>query len=623
MSFKIFADWRVRIGGVLVALLVVPIAAGVCCRSISQEPFKLTLVAMDDQGGSDAAISPDGRWIVASSRRSGNWDLWIFDRQTNKWSQATQDPADDIEGQWSPDGSEIAFTSTRTGNKDVFVLTLATGRSRQLTDSPDDDEYPNWSPDGRSIVYTGGPWRARDFYVMSAGGSHKRRITQQSGWAGACSFHPDGRSVVCHRYDMGSGDVVQIPLDGSPMLTLTSDPAWDYKPTISRNNRWLAFSRSLEGPARIWLQPVGGGPGKPLDMGLDEDRWPTWTRSGETLMFHRRVERGTGVYYIDPTQKEPQLVVGAEEGPMQAAFAPDARRVVYCATEGDRRELRLVDLTSGARKTLPVPGGRQACFPRWAPQGERIAFLALEDGRWQLATMDVPGQDYKVWTANRPDLHGLWGLIDWSPDGTRLVFKGDTQPFASDLFVLDTRDGSFHNLTSDEAYDESPAFTPDGDGVVFMSTRGGDWTWGLFQLSLSTRAITSLTTPNYREKNHVRRGPRGQIIWTDEGERGRETLVELTPEGARINRPGLPAGARWASYSTGGERLIFTAVEHRTEYWVAENLTEEGSPLLSRAASPTGGAADLACARRDRSADEILASAGGPRGRSPVKLDHR
>lgn len=621
MGLRVFADWRFRIGSGLIALLVVVIAAGVRCRSVSQGPFKLTRVAMDDQGGSDAAISPDGRRIVASSRRSGNWDLWILDRETNLWSQITRDPADDIEGQWSPDGQEIAFTSTRTGNKDVFVLTLATGQLRQLTDSPHDDEYPNWSPDGRSIVYTGGPWRARDFYVMSADGSHKRRITQQSGWAGACSFHPDGRSVVCHRYDMGSGDVVQYPLDGSPMLTLTSDPAWDYKPTISSNHRWLAFSRSLEGPAWIWLVPVGGGPGRPLVMGLDEDRWPTWTRSGETLMFHRRVERGTGVYYFDPGQKEPRQVVGPDEGPMQAAFDPDARRVVYCATDGDRRELRLVDLTTGAHKALPVPGGRQACFPRWAPRGERIAFLALEDGRWQLATMDAQGQDYKVWTANRPDLHGLWGLIDWSPDGTRLVFKADTQPFASDLFVLDTRDGSFRNLTNDEAYDESPAWTPDGDGVVFMSTRGGDWTWGLFQLSLSTSAITSLTTPNYREKNHVRRGPRGQIIWTDEGERGRETLVELTPEGARISRPGLPAGARWASYSADGGRLLFTAVEHRTEYWVAENLTGAGSPLLARADSPAGGAAELV--RRDRPVAELSASADGPRGKSPVKLDHR
>jgi TolB protein len=282
-----------------------------------------------------------------------------------------------------------------------------------------------------------------------------------------------------------------------------------------------------------------------------------------------------------------------------------------------------VDLTSGAKTTLPVPGGRQACFPRWAPRGERIAFVVLEDARWQLATMGVDGRDYKVWTASRPDLRGLWGLIDWSPDGTRLVFKADTQPFASDLFVLDTRDGSLRNLTSDEAYDESPAWTPDGDGVVFMSTRGGDWTWGLFELSLSTSAVTRLTTPDYHEKNHVRRGPRGQIIWTDEGERGRETLVELTPDGARTSRPGLPAGARWASYSTDGARLLFTAVEHRTEYWVAENLAGDGSPVVARADSPAGTAAALDDGRRSPPANEIRASADGPRGRSPVKLDHR
>ena len=133
--------------------------------------------------------------------------------------------------------------------------------------------------------------------------------------------------------------------------------------------------------------------------------------------------------------------------------------------------------------------------------------------------------------------------------------------------------------------------------------------------------VTSLTTPDYHEKNHVRRGPRGQIIWTDEGERGRETLIELTPDGARTRRPGLPAGARWASYSADGERLLFTAVEHHTEYWVAENLTGAGSPLVARVDSPAGGAAGSA--RPNRPVPGLSASADAPRGKSPVKLDHR
>jgi TolB protein len=569
-------------------------------------PFRMQMVAADPRGGSDAAISPDGNRVVFSSRRSGNFEIWIRDLASGRETQVTHDPADDLEAQWSPDGARLAFTSTRSGNKDLFVLTLASGELKQLTDDPDDDEYPNWSPDGRTIVYTGGPWRKRDFFLVGADGSHRRRLTQQSGWAGACSFVPDGKSVVCHRYDLGSGDVVRVPLDGGPVVTLTSDPDWDYKPTVSPTGEWLAFSRSHEGSSGIWMQPWQGGTPAPLTSGPYEDRWPTWSAKGGRMLFHRVVEVGSGIHQVDRQSGALETLVGPAEHPLAPALSPDGNQLVYCVERAQAKELRVLDLRSRETRAvrLPVP----ACFPRWSPRDGRIAFFAYDGDRWQVATADADGQHYRVWTREQPGLRDMYGLLDWSPDGRLVVFHAGTEPFASDLFLLDTGDGSVRNLTHDEAYDESPSFAPDGKSVVFMSTRGGNWTWGLYRLSLTDGAVEKLSAADYEEKNFARLGADGALVWSRDDGAGSSVLAERRTANGQV-RTLAPAstGARWPSFSPDGRHVVFATVERRTEYWLVEGVRGRGSPLAAAHARP---------------APSPLRRAAAPTAKSPVKLDH-
>ena len=580
------------------------VSAGSCRDAPAQDvPYHAELVLSDPLGGSDAALSPDGTRIAFSSQRGGNWDIWIYDLPTHTYTRVTDDPADDIEAQWSPDGKRLAFTSSRTGNKDVFVVTLADGALLQLTSSPDDDEYPSWSPDSQSLVYTGGPWKKRDFFLVEArAGAAPHALTQQSGWAGACSFFPDGQSVICHRYDFGSGDIVRIQLDGGPTVVLTSDKSWDYKPTAAPRGDWIAFSRKWEGPSSIWLVPTAGGPARQLTSGPFDDRWPSWSASGR-LLFHRVVEEGTGISVVDRVTGAVRTLVGPDKRPLQASFDPAGTRIAYCSELDGRRSVRVLDLGTGAEHALTAG---PSCFPRWSPKGDRIAFVSYEDDRWEVATAAPDGADYRVWTKERPELHGISGVLDWSPDGARLVFHAETEPYASDLFLVDVTTGALRNLTRDEAYDESPSFSADGASVLFMSTRGGDWTWGLFRLSLADGSVETVVQPDYQEKNFARMGG-GSMLWSARDGRGEEVLNERRADGTlQVLAPGHP-GARWASYSPDGTKVLFTTVARRTEYWITDGVFSPTSPILA-SPGPTKAAA-RSCRTRG--------------GRSPVRLDHR
>lgn len=613
------------------ALLASTLAAALACAPGSGAPpadppaaaaapaaaggaFSLRRVAVDPAGGGDATLSPDGRRLVTTSRRAGNWDLWSFDIGTGTWTRLTDDETDDFEGRWSPDGRRLAFTSGRAGSLDVWVLELESGALRRLTDDGGEEEYPVWTPDGRHVIYTGGPWGARDYFRVPATGGPPERLSRRSGMSGACTVDPAGDSLLCHAYDSGTGSISRLWLDNGELTPLTAGDAWDYKPAVSPDGEWVAFSRSVEGPAGIALLPASGGRVRLLTDSPHDDRWPTWSADGRRLLFHRPVDRGTGIWLYDRTTGRSRRLVGEEEAPLQATLDAARRHLAYCAMDGARRRIVLYDLRSGERRPLDTGPG-EACYPRWSPDGEWIAYAGKSGRRWEVSVVRPDGSGRRELTAGHGGLRGMDGPVDWSPDGGRLLFHADTAPFAADLYTVELATGRVASVTDDAWFDEAPSWSADGESVLFMSTRGGDWTWGLFELPLAGGEPTTLAGPDWEQKNFPRMAGRGNVVWSFYDDERRQRLAERSPDGRVRVLDGVEPGARWPSYTADGRSIAYTTVEHHVEYWLAENLFGAGSPLNDQLASAIRPPAAEAGRRASLRAE-------GPR-RSPVDLLHR
>jgi TolB protein len=564
----------ILLGGVILLLSILTLLH----RPGAEQAFRLYQVAVDSSGGGDATLSPDGTRFVATSRRAGSWNLWMYDLGNSHWTRLTDHPADDFEGRWSPDGTQLAFCSSRAGQKNIWLLTLANGDVRQLTFGRWDEEYPVWSPDGQLVAFTGGPWGARDFFVVPVRGGEPRKVTRNPGLAGACAFDPSGHSLVCHRYDAGTGHLSRLWLDDGTTTPLTAGSAWDYKPCPSPDGHWIAFSRSDEGPAQLCLLPSVGGKVRRLTASPHDDRWPTWSAAGDRLLFHRIVNEGTAVKLLDRTTGQITTLVGPEERPLQASLHAQGRHLAYCSQTNEGKVLKVLDLTTGTARLLDTGPG-EASFPRWSPDGKQITFIAKPGPRWEVGVVCSDGRGRVLLTEATRELHGMEGPVDWSPDGTKLLFKADTLPFEALLYTVDTRTRRVEPVTTGHWFDEAPSWTPDGKGILFMSTRGGDWTWGIFRLSLGDGTLEAMVKPDRIEKNFPRTTENGALIWSAFDEQNIEFLAEQERGGkVRLLTEAGP-GARWPSYSADGSRILFTTVHRKVEYWVVENLNGPGSPL--------------------------------------------
>jgi Tol biopolymer transport system component len=102
------------------------------------------------------AWSPDGRLIAYSRWKPGGYrDIHVYDLAAGRDRALSVDRAQDMDPRFSPDGRFLLFSSDRTGIYNVFAYEMATGRLYQVTNVLAGAFQPALSPDGRRLVFTG------------------------------------------------------------------------------------------------------------------------------------------------------------------------------------------------------------------------------------------------------------------------------------------------------------------------------------------------------------------------------------------------------------------------------------------------------------------------------------
>ncbi len=148
--------------------------------------------------------SPDGRKLAFSYTSEGKKGLAIVDYNTDKIQRFQFPGLDAIYSvAWSPDGKKIAFNGTASPNPDIFVYNLETGKFTNVTDDIFTDKEPAWGPDSKTIYFvsdrgdhtklntyeleydeiTNPNLNQTDIYSVKIGDQNAVRLTNTPGWS--------------------------------------------------------------------------------------------------------------------------------------------------------------------------------------------------------------------------------------------------------------------------------------------------------------------------------------------------------------------------------------------------------------------------------------------------------
>ncbi len=228
--------------------------------------------------------TPDGGGITFSSRRGGDWDLFLL--RDGAEVNLTHANGEDDKADWSRDGGRVAFSSVRDGLRwaDLFVMEADGSRVLDLTADSDDDREPAWSPNGDEIAYRSFRDGNYEINVLDVASRAPRQLTRTDApiWNASPAWSPDGHWIVFETNRDGNYEVYLMDNNGAHLRNLTNNPKDDKEPAWSPDGTKIVFSSNRDGNFELYTLDTASGAVTRLTYDCGRDHNPDW-RAGDDL----------------------------------------------------------------------------------------------------------------------------------------------------------------------------------------------------------------------------------------------------------------------------------------------------------------------------------------------------
>jgi len=167
----------------------------------------------DDFSNRTPVWSPDGRLILFTSDRAGNFGIYSMMPDGSQQAQVVENGHHPV---WSPDGQKLAFEGP---SGKVYLVDLASGASRQLTnkeiDSLGRSRPLSWSPDGCCVAFF---LAFNSLHIIHIEQGYETKIAED---VLSYDWSPNGQRIAFTQFD--ADGIYLVDLDGSNLERLLNN----------------------------------------------------------------------------------------------------------------------------------------------------------------------------------------------------------------------------------------------------------------------------------------------------------------------------------------------------------------------------------------------------------------
>jgi serine/threonine protein kinase/Tol biopolymer transport system component len=320
------------------------------------------------------------------------------------------------------------------------------------------------SPDGRHLTFVASAGDLSDHLWVRSLDSVSARALPGTKGAWAPFWSPDGSQIGY----FAEGALRKISISGGPPQTLAEG---DNGGTWNREGVILFSGR--DGLYRVSSQGDEATPVTRLDPSRREfsHRFPQFLRDGRRFLYLVLSEEPQyrGIYAGSLNSSEKKRVLSENSNAVHAApgYLFFVRENTLLAQTFDETGLELTgDPVTVAERVMPAP------TVRYAPFSISADVLAYREGGWSFSTQLV-WMDRKGREMGDVGAAGLNFPQSLSPDETRLATSRWDRTTNTDIWLIDLSRNISERLISDPAFEFWPVWSPDGEQIVFTSSRKG------------------------------------------------------------------------------------------------------------------------------------------------------
>ncbi|NOR76082.1 MAG: Tricorn protease like protein, partial [Draconibacterium sp.] len=328
---------------------------------------------------------------------------------------------------------------------DIWIVSKIGGTAMQITHSPGEESWPKFSPDGKQIGYTARYNGNSDIFVMPVTGGIPTRVTYNAAADRMIDWHPNGKQILFASarengvsrlsqfflVDKEGGFPEKIAIPYGELASFSSDgKQLAYITKITENYPFKRYRGGLT--SDIIIYDFNTNKTERITTDEANDGKPTWSGDKVYFLSDRDKNMRLNIWEYNTKSKEKTQVTKFED--FDISFLSAGPSELIFEMGGD---LYLMDLNS--------------------QQYKKVAINIVSDLSVEMPTAKDVSKRISNMTA--------------SPGGTRIIFEA-----RGELFNVPVKEGFTLNMTkSSGAFDQNPAWSPDGKTIAYWSDKSGEY----------------------------------------------------------------------------------------------------------------------------------------------------
>ncbi len=205
------------------------------------------------------------------------------------------------------------------------------------------------------------------------------------------------------------------------------------------------------------------------------------------IVFVNDASKSKELYVVDYDGYNSKKITGDNSINLFPKWSPDGEKIAYTTYKYGNPDLYMINKDGTGKKALSTFQGLNIS-PAWSPDGRELALTMSKGKSPNLYVININGEMQRKLTYS----NGIDGSACYSPNKREIVFVSDRSGFPQ-LYIADT-DGTNVRRVPTEGYSDSPSWSPKGDKIVYSMRYPGESYFNIYLYDIATDKTIQLTT---------------------------------------------------------------------------------------------------------------------------------